>query len=386
MTGRQRSLDDLLVIDLSRAVAGPHAGMMLADLGARVIKVEGPDGDDSRSWGPPFVGGSALPQSTYFMSANRNKESVVLDLKTGAGISALRELASRADVLIENFRTGVLDRLGFGIDAMRVTNPRLIVLSITGFGHRGEMSTRAGYDQIVQGESGLMSLTGPDADHPFKYGVPIVDLLAAMNGAYGVLAALHRRARTGRGAVVRTSLYASAIGAHCFQGTRWTVAQDLPTPTGNHHAAIAPYGCFRCKDGQVQIAVGSEKLWRMLRDELGLDPQEPRWRTNADRLRHRDELVGVLEAALSARTRAEVVARCEQIGIPAGEIKTLDEVYASQPIRDNGLLIDVDQPGVGPICVPGPPLSFDDDDGLPHLHAPILGEHTDAILAWLREA
>jgi crotonobetainyl-CoA:carnitine CoA-transferase CaiB-like acyl-CoA transferase len=383
MTGRQSHLDDLLVIDLSRAIAGPHAAMMLADQGARVIKIESPYGDDSRSWGPPFVGDPSARQSTYFLSANRNKESVVLDLKTTDGLAVLSRLVRRADILIENFRAGVLERLGYGITKMRAENPRLIVLSTTGFGHAGAMAQRAGYDQIVQGESGLMSLTGPDMDHPTKYGVPIVDLLAAMNGAFGVMAALHRRTRTGQGGVVRTSLFASAVGAHCFQGTRWTVAHDLPMPTGNHHAAIAPYGCFRCKDGQVQIAVGSERLWQALRDELGLDATDPRWQTNSSRMAHRDELIAALEGAFGTWTRAEVVERCTRIGIPAGEIKTLDEVYASRLVQDNDLLVEYDQPQVGRVSVPGPPLAFDGSAGVPHTHAPVLGEHTQAVLAWL---
>lgn len=383
MTGRQTHLDGLLVVDLSRAIAGPHAAMMLADLGARVIKVEPPAGDDARAWGPPFVGAAAAQQSTYFMSANRNKESIVLDLKTESGLADLCELVRRADVVIENFRSGVLDRLGLGVPRMRAFNPRLVVLSITGFGHRGEMAARPGYDQIVQGESGLMSLTGLDSAHPVKFGVPIVDLLAAMYGAYGVLAALHARGRDGHGSVVRTSLFAAAIGAHCFQGTRWTVANDLPGPAGNHHAAIAPYGCFRCKDGLVQIAVGSEKQWHALRDKFGLDGDDARWLTNAARVADRDALTDALEDVWSTWTRAEIVAWCEALGIPAGEIKMLDEVYASAPVADNDLLIEFEQPEVGRVSVPGPPLTFDGCATVPHTPVPMLGEHTEAVRAWL---
>lgn len=383
MSGRLSSLDDLLVVDLSRAIAGPHAAMMLGDLGARVIKVESPQGDDSRAWGPPFVGEEAARQSTYFMSANRNKESVVLDLKTADGLAALRALVRRADVLVENFRTGVLDRLGLGIDDMRALNPRLIVLSVTGFGHRGTSAARAGYDQIVQGEAGLMSITGPDSEHPVKYGVPIVDLLAALYGVSGVLGALHGRERTGDGAVVRTSLVAAALGAHSFQGTRWTVAKDLPQPTGNHHAAIAPYGSFRAQDGYVQIAAGSDRQWCALRDELGIDPDDPRWATNAARLTHRGELVELLESRFASMSRADVVARCDALGIPAGEIRTFDEVYESTAVRDNELLVEFHQPGLGPVQVPGPPVSMDGMPGSEHAHAPLLGEHTDAVLTWL---
>src|SRR5680860_806343 len=190
-------LSDLVVIDLTRALAGPHAGMMLGDLGARVIKVESPEtGDDSRSWGPPFVGPDEAPESTYFMSCNRNKESVAADLKSQDGKELLTRLVAHADVLMENFRTGVLDRLGFSVERLHEINPRPVIMSITGFGHDGPEGGRAGYDQIAQGEAGLMSMTGPDPDHPTKVGVPIGDVLAGMYGAFGVLAAFNARHTT----------------------------------------------------------------------------------------------------------------------------------------------------------------------------------------------
>jgi crotonobetainyl-CoA:carnitine CoA-transferase CaiB-like acyl-CoA transferase len=239
------SLAGIVVVDLSRALAGPHATQMLGDLGARVIKVEAPGhGDDTRGWGPPFVGEPR--QSTYFLSTNRNKESIALDLKDdseGGDRDVLLKLVDKADVLVENFRTGVLDRLGLGIESLVERNPRLVVLSITGFGHDGPEGGRAGYDQIAQGEAGLMSLTGTGPDDPQRVGVPIADLLSGMYGAYGVLAALLQRERTGRGQVVRTSLLASVVGVHAFQGTRWTVAGEVGRAQGNHHPSIAPYGC-----------------------------------------------------------------------------------------------------------------------------------------------
>ena len=221
-------LSDLLVLDLTRALAGPHAGMMLGDLGARVIKIESPTGDDTRSWGPPFVGPEDARESTYFLSANRNKESLVLDLKSPEDCDVLARLVARADVLMENFRVGVLDRLGFPVARLHELNPGLVILSITGFGHDGPEASRAGYDQIAQGEGGLMSITG--TSQPTKVGVPIADLIAGMNGAFGVVAALHERTRTGRGRVVRTSLLAGMVGVHAFQGTKWTVAGEVPGP------------------------------------------------------------------------------------------------------------------------------------------------------------
>ena len=217
MTG---PLQDVLVVDLTRALAGPHATQMLGDLGARVIKVEAPsNGDDTRGWGPPFVGPEDDPISTYFLAANRNKESITLDLKSDDGREVLTRLVQRADVLIENFRPGVLDRLGFTVERLHELNSRLVVLSISGFGHDGPQGGRAGYDQIAQGEAGLMSVTGPSADEPTRVGVPIGDLLAGMYGAYGVLAALHERERTGRGRVVHTSLLAAIVGVHAYQGS-----------------------------------------------------------------------------------------------------------------------------------------------------------------------
>ena len=271
-------LSDLLVLDLTRALAGPQAAMMLGDMGARVIKIESPAGDDTRGWGPPFIGDEDERESTYFLSANRNKESLVLDLKTEEDRDVLARLVERADVLMENFRVGVLDRLGFPVSRLHELNPGLVVLSITGFGHDGPEATRSGYDQIAQGEGGLMSITG--TEKPTKVGVPIADLLAGMNGAFGVLAALHERATTGRGRVVRTSLLAGMVGVHAFQGTRWTVAGEVPGLAGDHHPAIAPYGLFETGTAPIQIACGSEGLWRALCTALDLDVADPRFASN----------------------------------------------------------------------------------------------------------
>ena len=231
-------LEDITVVDLSRALAGPHAAMMLGDMGARVIKVESPAGDDTRGWGPPFVGPEDDPVSTYYLSANRNKESITLDLKSDDGRDVLTRLVQRADVLIENFRPCVMDRLGFSTDQLHELNPRLVILSISGFGHDGPQGGRAGYDQIAQGEAGIMSVTGPDAETPQRVGVPIGDLLAGMYGAFGVVTALHERERTGKGRVVRTSLLAAIVGAHAFQGTAYTVAGHVGHAQGDRKSVV----------------------------------------------------------------------------------------------------------------------------------------------------
>src|SRR4051794_1770836 len=301
--------------------------MMLGDLGARVIKVENPgSGDDTRGWGPPFLHPEgAERESTYFLSTNRNKESITLDLKDPADKAVLTELVRRADVLLENFRPGTLARLGFGTDVLAELNPRLVTLAISGFGHDGPEGGRAGYDQIAQGEGGLMSLTGSGPEDPQRVGVPIGDLLAGMYGAYGVLAALIERERTGRGQVVRTSLLAAIVGVHAFQGTAWTVAGRVGRAQGNHHPSIAPYGLFHCKDGSVQLSCGSEGLWRRLCTEFGLDADAEGLATNAERVAHRDRVIGLLETAFARIPTADLLAKLGEIGVPAGRVRDLGE-------------------------------------------------------------
>ena len=382
-------LSDVLVVDLSRALAGPQASMMLGDLGARVIKVEAPGhGDDTRGWGPPFVGPEDERQSTYFLSANRNKESITLDLKDEADKDVLLRLVDRADVLVENFRTGVLDRLGLGFASLQERNPRLVVLSVTGFGHDGPEGGRAGYDQIAQGEAGLMSLTGAGPEDPQRVGVPISDLLAGMYGAYGVLAALHERDRTGVGTVVRTSLLAATVGVHAFQGTRWTVAGQVGHAAGNHHPSITPYGLFRCRDGAVQISVGSEGLWRRFCAGFDLDPLTEGLATNPERVAHRDQAIALVEQAFADWEAEPLLARLAEVGIPAGKVRTLDEVYGWDQTASQGLLVDVEHSVLGPLTLPGPPLRFFAGDGTEvtrrdHAAPPALDEHGDAVRAWL---
>jgi crotonobetainyl-CoA:carnitine CoA-transferase CaiB-like acyl-CoA transferase len=376
------ALDDLLVVDLSRVVTGPYAAMMLGDLGARVIKVERPDGDDTRQWGPPFAGSDDRRESTYFLSANRNKESIVLDLKDAGDIEVLERLVERADVVIENFRPGVLERLALGHGRLLELNPRLVVLSITGFGHDGPEAGRAGYDQILQGEAGLMSFTGPPGQ-PSKVGVPIADLLAGMFGAYGVLAALHERERSGRGQVVRTSLLAGIVATHSYQGTRYLIGDEVPEPEGNRHPSIAPYRTYECSDGMIQVAVGNETIWRRFAALIDIDPDDPRFATNSARLENSDALDPLIAKRLAGETAATWLERLRQHGIPAGEVRSLDRVYASAQVRSQGLIVETDHPTAGRIRTPGPPLRFDRSPPPEHLPPPTLGEHSERIRAWL---
>ncbi|KAJ1683823.1 hypothetical protein LUZ63_020968 [Rhynchospora breviuscula] len=348
-------LGDLLVVDLTRALAGPHATMMLGDLGARVVKVEAPGlGDDTRDWGPPFVGEpdeQGRRHSTYFLSANRNKESVVLDLKDAGDRDVLLGLVDRADVLVENFRTGVLERLGLGLESLRERNPRLVALSITGFGHDGPEGGRAGYDQIAQGEAGVMSLTGADPEHPQKVGVP--------------------DRRPPRRDVRR--------------GTRWTVAGEVGRAQGNHHPSIAPYGLFRCRDGAVQISVGSEGLWRRLCEGFGIDAVTPGLATNSERVAHREQTIAVVEAAFAEWEPDALLERLSEVGVPAGRVRSLDEVYAWEQTRSQGLLVDVEHAALGSVTLPGPPLRFFGTDGertrRGHRAPPLLDEHGAAVRA-----
>ncbi len=389
-------LAGIVVLDLTRALAGPHATMLLGDLGARVIKIERPGtGDESRHWGPPFVtaAGRASPDGgagqhgvgTYFLSCNRNKESVTCDLAGDEGKDLLRRLVTRCDVLVENFRPGVLDRLGFSGRRLHELNPRLVICSITGFGHDGPEGSRPGYDQIVQGEAGLMSVTGADPGHPVKAGLSIADVLAGVNAALGIVAALHERAATGLGQVVRTSLLASMVGAHAFQGTRWTVAGDVPSATGNHHPSIAPYGAFRCADGMIQVAAANEGQWQRFAAVVGLDPADPRFADNRLRVTRLGELIAEIEQALAQAGRAHWLELLGRAGVPAGSIRTIDEVYRWEQTRSQGLVISVDHPVLGEIELPGPSLRFDGAPPREHAAPPELGQHDAAVRAWLDE-
>src|SRR3954453_5499311 len=380
-------LADLVVLALTRALAGPQAAMMLGDLGARVIKVESATGDDTRALGPPWAGAEVTTgstdgphDSTYFMSANRNKESIVLDLKDAADADVLAALVRRCDVLLENFRMGVLDRLGFTVERLHELNPLLVIGSITGFGHDGPESGRAGYDQIAQGEGGLMSVTG--IEQPTKVGVPIADLLAGMNLAYGVVAALHERHRTGRGRVVRTSLLAGVVGVHAFQGTRWLLGGDVPGVAGAHHPAIAPYGMFDTATVPVQVAVGSEGLWRRFAAAIGLDPGSDPFRSNRERVAHRQDLIAEIETVFARQPAEHWLDVLVDAGVPAGKVRSMDDVYAWDQVRSQGLVLDVDPPAYGSLELTGSPLRFDDNafsgGRERHRPPPLLDEHGQA--------
>jgi formyl-CoA transferase len=374
-------LANVTVVDLTRALAGPYATMMLADAGAEVIKIERPgSGDDTRGWGPPFVGEPGAEESVYFLSTNRSKKSVELDFKDPEGFDQLKNLIRSADVLVENFRPGTLEKLGLGESELEELNPSLVVLSITGFGEGGPEGHKPGFDQIVQGEGGLMSFTGPVGGPPTKVGVPIADILAGMFGAFGVASALMERERSGKGQWVRASLLGGMIGIHTFQGTRWLIAGEVPEPGGNRHPTIAPYGGYECADGVVNIAVGSEGLWQRFAPLVGVDPDDERFSTNGDRVDKIEELEEEMKPALTSATVDEWIERLDEAGVPAGRIRSLDEVYASGQVEHLGLIDVVDHTTLGELKLPGSPLAFS-RSGKPSATAPpTLGQHTSEEL------
>jgi crotonobetainyl-CoA:carnitine CoA-transferase CaiB-like acyl-CoA transferase len=377
-------LHGLVVTDLSRVLSGPLAGMLLGDLGAQVIKVERPGtGDDTRHWGPPFLETATGRESTYFLAVNRNKQSIELDFAKPSDREVLHGLIRKSDVIIENFRPRVLRNLGLSPEEMLELNPGLIVLSISGFGTRGVAEDRPGYDQIIQGEAGLMSLTGMPGGPPLKAGVPIADIQAGMFGVIGVLAALHERRQTGRGQVVRTSLFSALVASHTFQATRWLLGGEVPTATGNMHPTVAPYGAFTCADGDIQLAVGNDAAWQRFCSVVGMDPTDERFATNQNRIAHRAVLDAMIADILSTDQRDTWVRRLDEAGIPSGRIQTLDEVYDSEFVRDGNLLLEVEHPELGALRLPGLPYELSKHRLGEHMPPPLLGQHSDEIRRWV---
>ena len=378
MTAPAGPLAGIRVIDLTRALAGPYATLMLADAGAEVIKIERPGkGDDTRGWGPPFIGEGDARESVYYLSVNRGKRSIEMDLTDPQQLERLRELIRGADVLAENFRPGVMARLGLDEAALKKLNPRLVVLSITGFGEGGPDGQRPGFDQIVQGEGGLMSITGALGGEPTKMGVPIADILAGMFGAFGVVSALQERERSGEGQWVRTSLLASVVAVHTFQGTRWLLAGDVPKAEGNRHPLIAPYGAFACSDESVNIAVGSESLWRRFAPLVDIDPDDPSYATNQLRVENLAQLEAAITGALHTASAEEWIQRLAAAGIPAGRIRTIDQVYESPQVKHLGLIDIVQHERLGELKLPGTPLRYSRSGRPAVTPPPMLGEHND---------
>jgi crotonobetainyl-CoA:carnitine CoA-transferase CaiB-like acyl-CoA transferase len=373
-----RPLDGVRVVDLSRVLAGPYATMLLADMGAEVIKVEEPGkGDDTRAW-PAFVGG----QSTYFMSVNRGKKSLTLDLKQEAGKTVLRKLLAGADVLLENFRPGTLARLGFGWDAVHALNPRLVYASISGFGESGPEAGRPGYDLIIQGESGVMDLTGFPDGPPVKVGNSIADLAAGTMAAHGIVLALLARERTGAGQKVEIAMLEVMASLLTYQGQAYLATGVSPRRKGNQHPSIVPYEVFQAADGYLTVGVANNSLWGRFcqaidAPELATDP---RFDTEARRVEHREVLVPLLGRIVATRPAAEWLARLERAGVPAGKIKSVGEALESEHLKARGAIVAVSHPAAGRMRMVGPPVRLSATPAEVTGPAPLLGEHTDEIL------
>jgi len=374
-------LAGVVVLDLTRALAGPYCTLMLGDLGADVIKVESPDGDETRTWGPPFVAG----ESSYFLSVNRNKRSLTLNLKVPAALEVLRRLVQGTDVLVENFRPGTLARLGLSPDEALRLNPRLVYTAVSGFGQDGPRRDQPAYDQILQGMGGVMSLTGTPDGGPNKAGVPIGDLAAGMFAAYATAAALYERSRSGQGQIVDTSMLGGQVALLSYQAGAYLTTGRVPGRSGNRHSQIAPYETFATADGFINIAVANEAMWGRFCEALELDEarRDPRFASNGDRVVNRDALAAVIGPRLQALTTAEALARLEAASIPCGPIYDLGEVFADPQVAHLGLKPTVQHPKVGELAMAGLPYRLSRTPGGVRLPPPLLGEHTDSILARL---
>jgi formyl-CoA transferase/CoA:oxalate CoA-transferase len=353
--------------------------MLLADMGARVIKVEQPGrGDDTRAWGPPFVAG----ESSYFLSVNRNKESVTLDFKVPAGRRLLEALVARADVLVENFRPGVMARQGLDYPSLSRSHPRLVYASLSGYGHTGPRAGEPGYDAVLQGEGGLMSITGPSDGSAYRLGVAVADIVTGMFAAQGVLLALLSRASSGRGQSVDVAMLDSVTALLSYQAGIVFATGVSPGRMGNRHPSIAPYDTFETSDGPLVLAVGNDEQWRRFCAAAGLDAPaaDPRFATNAARVEHYAALEPLVRQAMRGDSRAGWTARLAAAGVPAGPVRSVDEALADAQLAARGMIERLTHPTAGPITVLGVPVKLSATPGAVRTPPPALGEHTTAVL------
>jgi len=378
-------LDGVRVLDLTRILAGPYATMLLADLGAEVVKVEPPGGDDSRAWGPPFVGG----ESAYYLGVNRNKRGVRLDLAREDDRAALRALANDADVLIENFKTGTMERWGLGYEAtLRAANPRLVYCSITGYGRSGPWADLAGYDPVIEAVSGLMSVTGQADGEPLKFGVALVDILTGHQAALGVLAALHRRGVDGLGQRVDVSLFETALSVLANQASAYLVSGRVPSRHGNAHPAIVPFEVFAARDGDVMVCAGNDRLFSRLCSLLGVPElaDDERFSTNPARVQHREALTPILASAIAVRGLEELVEGAERQGVPLGPVQTIDRALAQPQVAARDMLVEMWHPTVGALRQIGLPIKLDRTPATIRRPPPLLGQHDEEVLRGVRRA
>ena len=372
-------LTGLTVIDLTRVLSGPYCTMLLADMGARVIKVEHPGrGDDTRGWGPPFVNG----ESAYFLSINRNKESLTLDLKRPAARAALEALLDKADVIVENFRPGTVERLGLGYEAVTASRPRLVYCSISGFGQTGPRRKEPGYDAVVQAEGGLMSITGSPDGPPYRLGVAISDIVAGMFAAQGITLALYARERTGRGQRVDIGMLDTTAALLTYQAAIYFATGVAPGRLGNRHPTIVPYETFSASDGEFVVAVGNDEQWRRFCEAIG-DPslgEDARFATNRGRVESYDALRPRIAARLGATPRADWVSRLKAAGVPCGSVRDIGEVLQDPQIEARTMIETVEHVTAGALRVLGVPIKLSDTPGAVTGPPPALGQHTRGIL------
>ncbi len=382
-------LEGLKVIEMARILAGPWIGQTLSDLGADVIKLESPEGDDTRNWGPPFVkrADGSDGDAAYFHSANRGKKSVIVDFKTEEGREVIRQLVAGADVFIENFKVGGLAKYGLDHASLRELNPKLIYLSLTGFGQTGPYAPKAGYDFMIQGLSGIMDLTGEPDGQPQKIGVAFADIFTGLYGVIAIQSALLVRQQTGKGQHIDMALFDTMSAVLANQALNFLVSGKSPKRMGNAHPNIVPYQVFPSSDGHLIIATGSQPQWSKMCEVLGLEAliNDPRFKTNADRVRNRDELADLISAKTSMRERDEMLAEFENKFIPAGPINSVEDTFNDPQILARALRIDV--PDGDGVMVPSvrTPISFSESILKLDRASPKLGEHTDEVLAGLNE-
>lgn len=370
-------LQGITVLDLTRVLSGPYCTMMLADMGARVIKVEQPrKGDDTRGWGPPFMNG----ESSYFLSINRNKESVTLDFKQPEGRQILDQLMSRADVLVENFRPGTLDKLGLDYASVAAKCPRLVYCSISGFGQTGPRRTEAGYDAVMQAEGGLMSITGDADGPPYRLGVAIADIVSGMFAAQGITAALYARERTGGGQQVDIAMLDSVVALLSYQAGIYFARDAAPPRLGNRHPTIVPYETFRASDGDFVIAVGNDDQWRRFCEVTGF-PAEERFATNRQRVTSYADLKPLLDRLLATRPRDAWIGELKAAGVPCGAVRDLHEVFTDPQTVARDMLVELEHRVAGAVRLTGMPIKFSATPGAVRTPPPLLGEHTDRVLA-----
>jgi crotonobetainyl-CoA:carnitine CoA-transferase CaiB-like acyl-CoA transferase len=383
MSDDERALKGIQVVDLTEALAGPMCGMILGDLGADVIKVERPGkGDQARGYGPPFVAG----ESAYFMSLNRNKRSLVLDLKSSAGQEVIQRLLSKADVFLLNMpRKTSWAKYGFDYDSVSSVNPGIIYAAISGYGHTGPRAGEPGYDVIAQAESGTMSLTGEPGEAPMRFPTPMADMTTGLYATIGILAALQARDKTGRGQLLDLSLLESQVSWLTNLVPASLLTGVPPTRIGNAHPMLVPYRLYQARDRSFNIGVGSDAIWNRfcLTVELGELANDPRFRTNADRVRNREELEPILNELFVQRDAGEWLEKLRAARIPCGAVNTLPEILADAHFLERGGLVDIEHPTVGSLTMLSNPIHFSETPPVYERHPPLMGEHNEEILRQL---